>query len=450
MIVNFATNSKPISFMLRTLLVCASALGTAICAEGHTQATVVADSLYRTPLPNALIFDRNGHRAGICGADGTMPYISEALYPLTIRYMGFKEQCVTSPRDTVFMLENITELPEVTVRSKNQRVLHMLAYVREYSSLSTYTDTVYLFREKTVDYMLPTDIRGSFRGWKSPRTLAARSYYRFTDSNGLDSVSDRCNNHFSWADWVGMVPTAQMPDKVRHNEESTDTVRGKYSPTEVWTRHGARLTLDIDVMADTTSRKWVPNLSAFFRRNIDFEQFRLQLTYNGVSGDAVTPLDMTGYSFGIESNGRGRGMFMFNKVDEPFFVSTYAEVYFIDKEYITVGEAKKWERNLSDRDAIGIFEPMEAPPLLASVQTLVERVNAVDHDQVRVGLATDRLLVGPPKIKLNAGQQILQRIKGMFGLDKVNAERKWKRGWRKFTRSQTSRNNSRNDDTDTP
>lgn len=54
--------------------------------------------------------------------------------------------------------------------------------------------------------------------------------------------------------------------------------------------------------------------------------------------------DLTGYSFNIESRGRGHDMFRFNNIDEPFFVTTYGEVYMIDKEYITV----KRQRNGKD------------------------------------------------------------------------------------------------------
>ena len=56
-------------------------------------------------------------------------------------------------------------------------------------------------------------------------------------------------------------------------------------------------------------------------------------------------------------------MFMFNRVDEPFFVSTYAEVYVVDKEFITVKEAKQWDSKKLASDDIAIYEPAEAPEL---------------------------------------------------------------------------------------
>ena len=157
---------------------------------------------------------------------------------------------------------------------------------------------------------------------------------------GLDSVSNRCSHHFTWSDWMGILPPVRIPPGLVGVETGTDTLSGRYSPSEIWSKSGDRITVDINVLADTASRKWVPNLSVFFNDDIDFEQFRLRLNYGNVAGDSIGAVDLAGYSFNIESNGRGHGMFRFNRRDEPFFVSTYAEVYVMDKEYISVKEAK--------------------------------------------------------------------------------------------------------------
>ena len=222
--------------------------------------TVVADSDSHLPLPNASVFDLHGRLLGICRSDGRLPYVSPDDYPVTVRYMGFEEMTVDGPGiDSVFMHEYIAELPEVVVESRQQKLLHMLAYVREYSTLATYSDTVFLFREKMVDYMLPAEQKSKFTGWRNPRILTSKSYYRFSNRAGLDSVSDRCNQHFSWADWVGIVPASEIPELLRRHDSATDTVRGKYSPTEVWSKNPDRITLDVNVLADPTSRQRVPN-----------------------------------------------------------------------------------------------------------------------------------------------------------------------------------------------
>lgn len=415
-----------------------------VTAEGQTGCdAVVADSMSRRPLPNASVFDRHGKFIGSCRTGGKLPYIAAADYPVTIRYMGFKEHVLSDAAcsDTIFLQESITELPEVVIESRQHKLLHILAYVREYSTLSTYTDTVFLFREKMVDYMLPSEKKVRFKGWTSPRVITSKSYYRFTDASGLDSVSDRCSHHFSWADWVGIVPAAKLPSGLCGIESGTDTVRGKYSPTETWVKNGDRVTLDVNVMADTASRKWVPNLSLFFRDDVDFEQFKIRFNYDDIVGDILSPIDLTGYSFNIESNGRGHGLFRFNRRNEPFFVSSYAEVYIIDKEYITVKEAKKWDRRDAESNEIEIFEPAEAPALQPSIQMLVDRVNAVDHDLVRLDFTPDHRLAGRKIKKMNIGQRVLKRVKQMFGIDNINAERKWRRQWNDFSKIQSKKNN---------
>lgn len=423
--------------MLRILLVlsliCVSSLS--LCARNGLR-TVVVDSLSRKPLPYASVFDRHGRALGTCGADGTMPPAALSDYPVVVRYMGFSERMVLdSAADTVFMTSEIIELPEFVFESRNMKIMHLLAYVREYSTLSTYTDTVTLFREKMVDYMLPAAGKTRFKGWSTPRILSSKSYYRFTNAEGLDSVSDRCGHHFSWTDWVGIAPAARIPRRLADADIAADTLQGRYTIAEIWVRNDDRLMLDVNVLADTVSRKWVPNLSLFFRRDVDFENFRLHLNYSTAASDSVGPADLTGYSFNIESNGRGRGMFMFNRVDEPFCVNTYAEVYIVDREYISVAEARKWERKQLHGDEIGIYEPPEASPLNADVLRLIARVDSLDHMRVRLDFVPDRRLAGCDRPLPGVGTRILQRIKGMFGIDNVNARRKWNNSWREFRRS---------------
>ena len=302
-------------------------------AGGQPVYTIVADSATRMPLPSASVFDSGGKVVCVSDSKGRLPYISPDRYPVTIRYMGYEEGLVADAGvDTVFLQPYMLELPEVVVSSRQQKVMHILAYVREYSTLSTYTDTVFLFREKMVDYMLTPDSRTRFKGWSTPRIIKARSYYRFTDAYGLDSVSDNCGQHFSWSDWMGLVSPPAMPRALRATIAGTDTVYGRYSPTQVWTRNADKVNIDVDVLADTASRVWVPGIKGFFRKNLEFENFRVRYSFDNVAGDTIETGDIAGYSFHIESTGRGHDMHRFGRAGESFYVTTYAEVYIIDKE----------------------------------------------------------------------------------------------------------------------
>lgn len=48
------------------------------------------------------------------------------------------------------------------------------------------------------------------------------------------------------------------------------------------------------MMADTTSRKWVPDLSGFFKNGLDFEKFMIGFNYDNVVADSVSAEDLTG------------------------------------------------------------------------------------------------------------------------------------------------------------
>lgn len=404
---------------------------------------VVVDSIIRIPLPNASIYDRNGVAIGMSNNKGVLPKLSKDSYPITIRYLGFQEKTVIeeSP-DTISLSENVSELPEVIVESRRHRVLHILAYVREYSTLTTYTDSVFLFREKMVDYMLPTDEKSKFKGWSTPRILTCKSYYRFTNENGLDSVSDASHYHFSWSDWIGLAPNVSMPTKLRNTKAATDTLHGRYSPTEIWNRINDRLAINIDVLSDTTSRKWVPNIAGFFRQNLDFDKFKVTYNYNNIIGDTVTILDLTGYSFDIESRGRGHEMFRFNKLNEPFFVSTTAEVYILDQEFISVKEAKKWEKRDFDIDEIGIYEPMEAPELSSSTLSLIDRINRIDKDSIRLDFQPDQRMISNNRGRKNfkIGRRALFLLKQVIGITLYKSHKNFNKNWDSFRKGQIKRN----------
>lgn len=325
-------------------------------------------------------------------------------------------------------------LQTVTVEKKKQTVLHMTAYVREYSTLSTYSDTVFLFREKLVDFMLPNP-HAKFDGWRLPRVLKSESYYRFTNANGLDSVSNRYNNHFSWSDWMGISPAQQLPPELV--EGIADTIHGKYSPAEIWMKDDNKLSVSVDVLADSAGRKWVPDLGRVLsNRSADFEQFRLKLNYLV----EPSPIGLTSYAFDIQSRGRARDMFMFNRSEEPFFVTSYAEVYVLDREFITVREAKKRSGKM-DLSELSIIRSPNAPALSAEVTELMARVNGIDHNDARLATVTiDTNNFNPQGPPPNMAQRAWSMIKGMLGISSYKANRREKKQWRDFREEQRRRN----------
>lgn len=307
-------------------------------------------------------------------------------------------------------------LKEIVVKSRKHQVLHILAYVRDYSTLSTYGDTITLFREKWVDYMLPTVASKKFEGWRTPRILKAKSYYRFTDACGLDSVSDEGNQHFSWSDWVGIIDNMDIPASLHIVENSTDTVFGKYSPSEIWTRYGDNLTLDVDVLADTLAQRWVPDFSLFFKDNIDFEKFHITYNFSNVYSK-VFALDLSAISCSIESRGRGRDMFMFNRRDEPFFVTTKADFYIVDREFMSFSEAKKWrEKNVLEANWFYTPPSDAMAELSPDISALISRVDSINHDAIRLEWKPNPLFVSTRRAPVPLHKRYFKFIKSLIGL----------------------------------
>ncbi len=405
------------------------------------QHIVVIDSTTLQPLPSATIFDSQGNTIGTTNKNGRLPYIPHRSFPITVRYLGFEEKSVAEQTDTIRLSTATTELPEVVVESKHHKVLHILAYIREYSTLSTYTDTIFLFREKMVDFMLLPDKSIKFNGWNHPRLLKANSYYRFTNNQGLDSVSDRCGYHFSWSDWINIVPSPKIPESLTNVETGSYTLSGKYSPAEVWRRDGENISVDINVLADTLSRKWVKNLRGFFQSGLEYETLKLRYNYGNIVGNSIAMTDITGYSYNIDSRGRGHNMLLFNKLNEPFFVSTYAEVYITDKEFIKIKEAKQWAKMKFDQSNIEIIEPANAPELQIPIKRLIARINNIDHANVRQNVLPDqRLKTRNVRKQQHIGHRVLNILKGITGISSYKSKRNLEQNWETFKKGQTKNN----------
>ncbi len=257
-------------------------MSTAVCLAYSVMAcgTVIVDASTNIPLPKASVFDKKGNLIGICSDVGELPYVARSSYPISIIHMGYATSTVDKPgQDKVFLKEMAYDLPEMTVNSRDHQVLHLTGYVREYSTLSTYSDTVLLFREKTVDFMVPAKNIKNYKGWSLPRVLASRSYYHLTNADGLDSVSNHFNQHFSWSDWVGVFNSRVIPADMRDDTAATHVDYGKYSPSVIWRRTDDNIVLDVDILADRKNREFVPAFSGFVDNRVDCSRFTLKYIF---------------------------------------------------------------------------------------------------------------------------------------------------------------------------
>ena len=136
-------------------------------------------------------------------------------------------------------------------------------------------------------------------------------------------------------------------------------------------------------------------------------------------------------------------MVKFNRHDESIFVTTYTEVYILDREYISEKEARKWAKRPSNA-YIDIYESPDAPELQTNIKQLIARVETIDHNKIRLTIEPDKRLAGRVNIRRNFGQAALHRIKGIFGIDKILGRRKQNRQWKDFRKKQVEKNHRSN------
>lgn len=283
------------------------------------------------------------------------------------------------------------ELPEVKVSTKHRPILHLTGYIREISKMSSSQDTLMLYREKWVDFMIPTGKEKRFKGWTDPRLLKTKSYYKWTDAFGLDSVSDRVSHHFSWSDWVSLPRRVNFPAIIAGKRLGSDTIMGVYSPAEIWSKDSAGVSVMVNVLADSLKRKWSPRLGGPLWKDTDFQRLVMGYRFSDTDTFSVRPQNLDRLSCSIESMGRGHDMFRFSKFEDNYLnVSTYFDLTITDREYLTVKDARRKEKDarLAIEDAMLIFES-ERVPRDSIINDLIARVNAIDHDSRRLGMDID-------------------------------------------------------------
>ena len=288
---------------------------------------------------------------------------------------------------TNFDSEKEKVLEEVVVSAKTGPVLHLLGIIRDHSTLSSYSDTVRMYREKLVDFMVPIRKTGNFKGWLSPRLLSSKSYYRLTSSSGLDSVTDRFNQHFSYSDWIEIFKHRPIPTQTN---EIHDSIRQSSTTSQVWRKSEDEIKGEVNIVCDSSNWSYLPKMRSYFKDRVDFERLRINYSFGNVLADSLFAIDLDKAVFDIESCGRRRNMFRFNHKDEPVFVATRAELFIIDREFISIKEARRWEKitdNEEYLDLISFSYPL--PPLENDTRQLIARVEDIDERAVRLSLKPD-------------------------------------------------------------
>lgn len=293
----------------------------------------------------------------------------------------------------ICMADNIHELPAVTVYPLKKYAIHMLGYVREYATLSSYVDTIVLFREKKVDFLIPSAKAKNITGWYRPRLLASRSYYRFKNIHGLDSVSDSFRGHFSWSDWIELPPTARLSSALSEVESGIDSLSAHNNIiSQIWTKQQDNVNVHVNILAGNNNRSWVAPIARAFMDDLDFSSMTLDCRYEDITGEILTPDLLSYYTLNLSSAGRGDALTHAFKTLGQVYIDSKVELYITDRTILSEKQARKLiKQEVEDKS---IIPPSDAGTLSPEVQSLVARVNGIDKDYLRRNIIPDSRLAG--------------------------------------------------------
>lgn len=337
------------------------------------------DASTNAPLPLASITDRSGNVVGMTDKSGVIPELQKDSYPLTFNYMGYASLQILKPaEDDVKMILQEYELPELVISPGARPLLHLTGYMREVTSVLSSSDSVTIFKESVVDFLVPVE-KTKVKGWNKARELASKTYVRMSNSSGLDSVSNSHEYEFMlWGNRKSLIPSAaKIPDNIKGTEVTCDTVMGKYYPKIIWLKNGDVTRWYGDALANEKNHVTSPWALKLFGLTTDVTEISENFVFETPDGDFIGPSDLRQVSITIDMLAKGK---LFKKTldsSSPVNVRTYMELYLTDREFLSEEEGKSLKKEIPTIESSDILAPTNANPLHPAIMRTVERVNSL-------------------------------------------------------------------------
>jgi len=333
---------------------------------------VIVDGDDGGALPAASVFNSAGTMLGISEDDGSFSRLVPSDYPLTVRYLGYYAASVTAPVDTVRMRPQVLSLSEVEV-TKHIDGVRVLCYAREFSSAIA-SDTMSLYTEYMVDYVLPLKKAKGFKSRNTPRILLRRSVGRVAGRNGKDSVwRDMSNSVISWLDMTEISKNGlSEPESLRGRKYGCDSLV-THKISTVYRKTPSRLSFTRDFLSDKKDHSWSPWFLKLLGFTMDVETMWESAVYPVKESGEYQSFDFSSWSYAIGACGRGKWFKKAFKTDKPVGISIFIEIYPVERELISVEESKKLKKGDPEVE----WEiPATVPPLDPAIKKLVDRCNA--------------------------------------------------------------------------
>lgn len=355
-----------------------------ITAQGAgVHKSYLIDSQTGDSLVLASILDRNGNLVALTENDGAIPDLLPTSFPITFSYMGYESrEIATIPTSDVALTPKMYELSEVVIKPGTHPLLYVTAYMREYGTSFGSSDSVTIYNESIVDFMIPVG-KTKNKGWRKPRTLAENTYMRHTNSNGLDSVSDKIDDMYLLAAKSHIYPSAKSavmtlpPNIATTSGQASRTIFTKDSTKIDWLRNGNVIKVNYDVMTRYKNHVYTPNALKLLGATMDITEAMDNYTFVKEDNyNKLSPADVRQISRSMKMIGRGKVWRWSLGTKNPIDMRYYAEIYVLNREYVTEAEAKELKKETPVVSAERIVAPNGTPDLHPGIQSIVNRINS--------------------------------------------------------------------------
>lgn len=357
-------------------------LSTVLTAMGNTKIHLV-DNNTGELLVLASILDKEGKVVALTGTDGEIPELSPKSFPVTFTYIGYEPLEITKLLDNdIALAPKALELSEVIVTPGNHPLLHLTGYMREYASSFGSADSLTIYHEGIVDFLIPIEDT-KIKGWKKPRILAENNYMRHTDSKGVDSVSNKVDDLYLWASYATIFPSSKnlikLPsDLIGVSGSVSKAVENKDKSRTNWQKNGDMIRLNHDVMTRYKNHTYSPSVFKLLGATIDITEATGSYVFKNSDGDnQLRPWELCQISRSMKMTGRGKMWKWAADSKAPVDMNSYIEIYVTDMEYLTEAEAKDLKKNPPAISRDQIVAPAGAPALHPGIQNIVNRVKSM-------------------------------------------------------------------------
>jgi hypothetical protein len=347
-----------------------------LSVSAYSQQRVI-DATDSIPVSAASIFDFDGNVVGYTMADGIFSEIPETAYPITIRCLGYEPLVIAEPKDTVWQMKQcFYDMPELVIVPGDRNVMKQILYIRNYFSLCNEIDTVTHFVEEMAYRYVSATEDAKIDVGSQIHSASCRSFSQHKVGD-LDSVAYEENSKsFFMTSTLTKLSSKEIlvHESLKNDSTGYYEKKGKSGLALVQRLSNGVFTFKEDLLADKknhTLSPWPLKLLGF---TLEINQFYTTNAFSINEDGKYYPKDLLEAGFMMEAEGRGKYIRMALDSKTPVTVRTMTEIYVVDRDFLTLEEAK--EESAKEAPKMDFIIPSNVPALNEATRRLVERAKA--------------------------------------------------------------------------